>query len=128
MRPTNHEENIYKSNGHAAPAKKPRRNSHTSRVPHADITAQSLSSSLVDPSRYPTPVARDVAILRARASLADSERRRYKEERTWALAQGNKARADEMAWQAERYTAIMKGFHEEADRLLVDSETIYRST
>lgn len=109
-------------NGDAAAYKRPRRPSRPSHVSHADITAPSLSSSLVDPSRYPTPIARDVAILRARASLADSERRRYKEERTWALAQGNKARADEMSWQAERYHAIMKAFHEQADRMLVEGE------
>ena len=36
-----------------------------------------------------TPQERTVAVLRMRrASLADSERRRFKEERKWALSQG----------------------------------------
>jgi hypothetical protein len=61
-----------------------------------------------------------VATLRARASLADTEKRRYKEERIWALAEGNQARAEQMSWQVKRYRALTHGFHKEADAKLLE--------
>ena len=67
-----------------------------------------------------TPQERAVAVLRARASLADSERRRFKEERKWALSQGNYARASQLAWQVRRFTALMESFHREADAKVVE--------
>ncbi|KZP17984.1 hypothetical protein FIBSPDRAFT_792527 [Athelia psychrophila] len=91
--------------------------------PHSDITAPSLDSTLdwIDRTAR-TPIDREVATLRARASLADTEKRRYKEERIWALASGNQARADQMAWQVKRYRALTHGFHKEADRKLIEGE------
>ena len=69
-----------------------------------------------------SPAERQVAILRARASLADSERRRFKEERKWALSTGNKARASQLAWQVKRYAALMESFHREADAKIVEGD------
>lgn len=83
------------------------------------LTLDSLPSS-IDPHGQLSPAERDVAVLRARASLADSERRRFKEERKWALSQGNVARADQLAWQVKRYTALMDSFHREADAKLLE--------
>jgi hypothetical protein len=67
-----------------------------------------------------TPTERDIAALRARASLADSERRRFKEERKWAVAQGNLALAAQMKWEVKRYSALMKSFHREADAKIAE--------
>lgn len=70
------------------------------------------------------PLEREVATLRARASLADSERRRFKEEKKWALSQGNTARAAQMSWQVKRYTALTKSFTREADARLLEVNAI----
>lgn len=75
----------------------------------------SSNSDTVDPNRIMDPLQREIATLRARASLADSERRRFKEEKKWALSQGNMARASQMSWQVKRYTALMRSFTREAD-------------
>ena len=83
------------------------------------ISLDSVPSS-IDPEGKLTPQEREVAVLRARASLADSERRRFKEERKWALSQGNTARASQLAWQVKRYTALMESFHREADAKVVE--------
>jgi len=87
------------------------------------ITANSISSSsdLVDPNRNLTPLQREVANLRAKASLADTERRRFKEEKKWALSQGNHARASQMSWQVRRYAALVESFHREADARLLEA-------
>ena len=50
----------------------------------------------------------------------DSERRRFKEERKWALSQGNHARAEQLAWQVKRYATLMESFHREADAKVVE--------
>ncbi|KAI8993022.1 hypothetical protein BD414DRAFT_293465 [Trametes punicea] len=84
------------------------------------ISLDSVPSSL-DPEGKLSPQEREVAVLRARASLADSERRRFKEERKWALSQGNMARASQLAWQVKRYTALMESFHREADAKVVEA-------
>ncbi|KIP04218.1 hypothetical protein PHLGIDRAFT_129662 [Phlebiopsis gigantea 11061_1 CR5-6] len=84
------------------------------------LTLDSLPSS-IDPHGQLSPLERDVTLLRARASLADSERRRFKEERKWALSQGNHARAEQLAWQVRRYTTLMESFHREADAKVVEA-------
>ncbi|KDQ57835.1 hypothetical protein JAAARDRAFT_194102 [Jaapia argillacea MUCL 33604] len=83
----------------------------------------SLESSLstLDPHGVMTPLEREVAELRARASLADSERRRFKEERKWAISMGNKARAEQMGWQVRRYAALQESFNKEADKKLIEA-------
>jgi hypothetical protein len=88
----------------------------------SDITAPSLdtSSDMIDHKPNMSPLEREVASLRTRASLADTERRRYKEEKKWALSQGNVARAEQMAWQVKRYTTLMQSFHREADALIIE--------
>lgn len=83
------------------------------------ISLESMPSS-IDPEGRLTPHERAIAVLRARASLADSERRRFKEERKWALSQGNYARANQLAWQVKRYAALMESFHREADAKVVE--------
>ena len=85
------------------------------------ITADSITSSdLIHPKTKMTPLQREVANLRAKASLADTERRRFKEEKKWALSQGNAARAEQMGWQVKRYAALVDSFHKEADAKLLE--------
>ena len=85
------------------------------------ITADSITSSdLIHPKSKMTPLQREVANLRAKASLADTERRRFKEEKQWALSQGNAARAEQMGWQVKRYAALVDSFHKEADVKLLE--------
>lgn len=85
------------------------------------ITADSITSSdLIHPKSKMTPLQREVANLRAKASLADTERRRFKEEKKWALSQGNAARAEQMGWQVKRYAALVDSFHKEADAKLLE--------
>ncbi|KAI0743540.1 hypothetical protein C8Q80DRAFT_845156 [Daedaleopsis nitida] len=87
------------------------------------ISLDSVPSS-IDPEGKLSPQEREVAVLRARASLADSERRRFKEERKWAISQGNVARASQLAWQVKRYTALMESFHREADTKVVEAARV----
>lgn len=82
-------------------------------------TIDSIPSS-IDPNNELTPTEREIAVLRARASLADSERRRYKEERKWALSQGNSARASQLEFHVKRYTTLMDSFHKEADTKVIE--------
>lgn len=84
----------------------------------------SSAEDLVDPHRVMDPLEREVATLRARASLADSERRRFKEEKKWALSQGNLARAAQMGWHVKRYTALTQSFTKEADARLLEGQCI----
>ncbi|KAL1728795.1 hypothetical protein FB107DRAFT_290687 [Schizophyllum commune] len=88
---------------------------------YEDITTVDTNSTLISSSR--TPQEREIAALRARASLADSERRRFKEEKKWALAAGDTARASQMAWQVKRYKALMRSFTREADAKVVALNT-----
>ncbi|KAF9469914.1 hypothetical protein BDZ94DRAFT_1293525 [Collybia nuda] len=88
----------------------------------SDITSIDSNSEMIGSnSSTMTPLDRDIAALRTRASLADSERRRFKEERKWAISQGNTARAAQMKWQVKRYTALMQSFHREADAKLIEA-------
>ncbi|KAH7888522.1 hypothetical protein F5I97DRAFT_1949824 [Phlebopus sp. FC_14] len=79
-------------------------------------------SDLVDPDHTMSPLERKIALLRARASFADTERRRFKEEKKWALSQGNGARASQMSWQVKRHTALMQSFNKEADACLLERQ------
>lgn len=123
--PTRHEHELH----HTRHVRDPTRRDVTSPVPtlaYSVDTAPSISidsvSSSIDPKGTMSPSERQVAILRARASLADSERRRFKEERKWALSTGNKARASQLAWQVKRYAALMESYHREADAKVVEGE------
>ncbi|KAF5380500.1 hypothetical protein D9615_004579 [Tricholomella constricta] len=87
----------------------------------SDITSVDSSSEMIGPAAAMSPLDREIATLRTRASLADSERRRFKEERKWAVSQGNLARASQMKWQVKRYTALMQSFHREADIKLLEA-------
>ncbi|KAJ2922745.1 hypothetical protein H1R20_g14375, partial [Candolleomyces eurysporus] len=89
----------------------------------SDITSLDSSAfDLIGHKPTATPMEREIAALRARASLADSERRRYKEERKWALSQGNVARAEQMKSEYKRYKALMESCHREADLKLLAME------
>ena len=68
------------------------------------------------------PLEREIAALRAKASLADSERRRCREERKWAVSQGNDELAGELKANYKRFKALMEECHKEADALLLESE------
>ncbi|KAJ3936534.1 MAG: hypothetical protein NXY57DRAFT_985309 [Lentinula lateritia] len=92
-----------------------------SRRTTSDITSVDSESELIGPRASMSPLDRQVAALRARASLADSERRRFKEERKWAKAQGNTTLAAQLRWQVKRYSALMKSFHREADTKLLEA-------
>lgn len=81
----------------------------------SDITSVDSNSDNVGPTFSMSALDREVHVLRTRASLADSERRRFKEERKWAISQGNMARASQMKWEVKRYTALMETFTREAD-------------
>jgi len=87
--------------------------------PVSDITSVDSSSDLIRAQENMTPLEREIAALRARASLADSERRRCREERKWALSEGNLERAALLKQQVKRYTALMQGFHREADTKII---------
>jgi hypothetical protein len=78
------------------------------------------STSSIDPNHAMSPLERELATLRAKASLADSERRRFKEEKKWAESQGNVARVSQMSWQVKRYTALTQSFTREADAKLLE--------
>lgn len=82
-------------------------------------------SDWIDPNHTMTPLEREVAALRKKASMADSERRRFKEEKQWAQVQGNKARAAQMGWQVKRYSALMQSFHREADLRLLEGSSVF---
>ena len=82
-------------------------------------------SDWIDPNHTMTPLEREVAALRKKASMADSERRRFKEEKQWAQVQGNKARAAQMGWQVKRYSALMQSFHREADLRLLEGSSFF---
>lgn len=81
----------------------------------SDITSVDSCSETLAPSHSLSPLEREIHVLRTRASLADSERRRCKEERKWAVSQGNVARASQMKWQVKRYTSLMQTFNREAE-------------
>jgi hypothetical protein len=86
----------------------------------SDITSVDSTSEMIGPKSSMSPLEREIAALRTRASLADSERRRFKEERKWAISQGNIPRASQMKWQVKRYTALMQSFHREADAKVLE--------
>jgi hypothetical protein len=71
-----------------------------------------------------TPLERDIHVLRTRAALADSERRRLKEERKWAISQGNLARASQMKWEMKRYNSLMETFSREAERKELEGDDL----
>ncbi|KAF9529182.1 hypothetical protein CPB83DRAFT_852808 [Crepidotus variabilis] len=81
----------------------------------SDITSVNSTSERPSGSSLLTPTEREVHILRTRAALADSERRRLKEERKWAISAGNMARASQLKWEVKRFTALMETFNREAD-------------
>jgi len=81
----------------------------------SDITSVDSNSDKMGPTSSMSSLDREVHLLRTRAALADSERRRFKEERKWAISQGNMARAEQMKWEVKRYTSLMQTFNREAD-------------
>jgi hypothetical protein len=86
------------------------------------VLSLDTNSDLIDPKPTMSTLDREVAALRTQASLADSERRRFKEEKKWAKSLGNTARAEQMSWQVKRYTALMQSFHKEADAKIIEGK------
>jgi hypothetical protein len=93
--------------------------------PVSDITSIDSNSDLIRVQEHMTPLEREVAALRARASLADSERRRYREERRWAISEGNMDRAAQLKQQVKRYTSLMLSFHREADAKMLSGLSFF---
>jgi len=93
--------------------------------PVSDITSVDSNSDLIRAQENMTPLEQEIAALRARASLADSERRRCREERKWALSEGNLERAASLKQQVKRYTALMQGFHREADTKIIQGGSCF---
>lgn len=91
----------------------------------SDITSVDSSSDRLGPVSSMTPLERDIHVLRTRAALADSERRRLKEERKWAISQGNLARASQMKWEMKRYNSLMETFSREAERKELEGNDSY---
>jgi hypothetical protein len=91
----------------------------------SDITSVDSSSDRLGPVSSMTPLERDIHVLRTRAALADSERRRLKEERKWAISQGNLARASQMKWEMKRYNSLMETFSREAERKELEGNELY---
>ncbi|KAF5316949.1 hypothetical protein D9611_003872 [Ephemerocybe angulata] len=97
--------------------------SEVNRPPYTLVSElTSIDSSAYELQSTASPVEREIASLRARASLADSERRRYREERKWAMSQGNLARAEQMKSEYKRYKTLMESCHREADMKLLAME------
>jgi hypothetical protein len=86
-----------------------------------------LLSDWIDPNYTMTPLERKVAVLCKKASMTNSEGRRFKEEKQWGQVQGNKARAAQMGWQVKHYSALMQSFHCEADLRLLEGSSIHRA-
>lgn len=89
-------------------------------APSMDMSLPSISEVTDSTRRTVSPLQREVQELRTRASLADTERRRFREEKKWAESMGNKERAEQMKWNIKRYTALMDSFNKEADRKVVE--------
>lgn len=62
----------------------------------------------------------ELANLRKKAATAEADRRRCKEEKKWAIAQGDKARAHMLGWQVKRYAAMAESYTREADRRIIE--------
>ncbi|KAG6866712.1 hypothetical protein C0991_011371 [Blastosporella zonata] len=88
----------------------------------SDITSVDSHSEMIGPSASLTPLEIEVKTLRARAALADSERMRCKEERKWAISQGNLARASQMKSHVKHYTTLMEEFNREAESKWLQGE------
>jgi hypothetical protein len=85
-----------------------------------DITSVNSDSDMFRVNQAMSPLEREAAALRTRASLADSERRRYREEKKWAAEQGNNSREEQMRWQEKKYAALMQSFTRQADEIVVE--------
>lgn len=85
----------------------------------SDIT--SVDGIFNQKARSMAPLEQEIAALRAKASLADSERRRCREERKWALSQGNEELAGELKANYKRFKALMEECHKAADAKLLES-------
>ncbi|KAG6903096.1 hypothetical protein C0995_006283 [Termitomyces sp. Mi166 len=88
----------------------------------SDITSVGSHSDMIGPSASLSPMEIEIKTLKARAALADSERRRCREERKWAISQGNLARASQMKSRVKHYTTLMQKFSMEADAKTLQGE------
>lgn len=100
----------------------PQRTEHTT-VPPTLITETSTTMTM-EQLGY-TGLGRlldlELANLRKRAATAEADRRRCKEEKKWAIAQGDTSRAKQLAWQVKRYAAMAESYTREADRRIIEA-------
>ena len=106
----------------ARPVESRAKSEQSAPFPRSLITDESTST--LDMMGYNTGLGRlidmELGNLRKKAATAEADRRRCKEERKWALAQGNKARAQQLSWQIKRYAAMVESYTREADRKIID--------
>ena len=100
----------------------PQRTEHTT-VPPTLITETSTTMTM-EQLGY-TGLGRlldlELANLRKKAATAEADRRRCKEEKKWAIAQGDTSRAKQLAWQVKRYAAMAESYTREADRRIIEA-------
>lgn len=124
-----HKEDLDHDRGYGSSSRRLR---HKDSLENSIITTPSMNMSLpsisevTDSTRARSaaggnPIQKEIADLRTRASLADTERRRFREEKKWAESQGNQARVEQMKWNIKRYTALMESFNREADLKVVEA-------
>lgn len=66
-----------------------------------------------------------LASLRKKAATAEANRRRCKEEKKWAMAQGDRNRATQLTWQIKRYAAMVQSYSREADRKIIEGLGVF---
>ena len=103
---------------------------HTERIP-ATLVTETSTTLTMEQMGY-TGLGRlldlELAGLRKRAATAEADRRRCKEERKCAIAQGDKARAEQLAWQVKRYAAMAESYTREADRRIIEATRANQTT
>ncbi|KAF8581598.1 hypothetical protein K439DRAFT_213584 [Ramaria rubella] len=121
----NAEERVHRSSHRVA-----RRVSEPRRIEEIPAVFEELSSidsrSRVGEPEWASDVEKEVAKLRAKALHATGQRRRFREERKWAMSQGNIARAFQLRWQVKKYQALADSFTREADQKLIEADRAKR--
>jgi len=107
----------HKSSTHHRRVSEPRK---VEEMPAVYDEASSLQSTRLGDDTELSDVDKEVARLRAKALHAAGQRRRFREERKWALSQGNVARAFQLRWQVKKYHALANSFTKEADEKLLE--------
>ncbi|EJD02762.1 uncharacterized protein FOMMEDRAFT_167928 [Fomitiporia mediterranea MF3/22] len=103
------------------------RTEHTAAIPPTLITETTSTTWTMEQMGY-TGLGRlldlELANLRKKAASAEADRRRCKEEKKWAIAQGDTSRAKQLAWQVKRYAAMAESYTREADRKIIEATRV----